>query len=182
MAKGKKSKKIVLSVSDDKVTIPAFSPGSEYSFSVWLNVNSLTGDYQTVINNNNSGGSWNGFVAQIESSTGKMYIGSSIANRIYTSASNYITTGNWIHLVYTQSTTGSALYKNGVLTDSKATVTAPTFSGTWIAGVEVDLGATRYFNGQMDDMRIYNYALTATQVKQIMNDGAINFGPSTGSP
>lgn len=38
------------------------------------------------------------------------------------------------------------------------------------------------FNGQIDDVRIYNYALTAAQVKDIYNNGAIFFGPSTGAP
>lgn len=47
----------------------------------------------------------------------------------------------------------------------------------------------QYFNGQIDpdligidDVRIYNYALTAAQIKNVMNDGAVRFGPSTGSP
>ena len=48
------------------------------------------------------------------------------------------------------------------------------------------------FNDQIDDVRVldneviassaYNYALTATQAKDVMNNGAVNFGPSTGSP
>ncbi|KKQ66701.1 MAG: hypothetical protein US86_C0004G0019 [Candidatus Daviesbacteria bacterium GW2011_GWA2_38_24] len=37
-------------------------------------------------------------------------------------------------------------------------------------------------NGQIDDARVYNYALTASQVKLLMNEGAVRFGPSTGSP
>jgi len=45
-------------------------------------------------------------------------------------------------------------------------------------------------NGQIDpsttlragDVRIYNYALTATQVKDVYNNGAVNFSPVTGSP
>jgi len=35
----------------------------------------------------------------------------------------------------------------------------------------------------VDDVKIYNYALTATQVKNLYNEGsAVRFGPSTGSP
>ena len=36
-------------------------------------------------------------------------------------------------------------------------------------------GGTSYFNGQIDDVRIYNYALTSEQVKQVYNGGAVNF-------
>jgi len=38
------------------------------------------------------------------------------------------------------------------------------------------------FSGQIDDAKIFNYALTATQVKTLYNDGAIRFGPVTGIP
>jgi hypothetical protein len=33
----------------------------------------------------------------------------------------------------------------------------------------------RGFDGQIDDVRIYNYALTETQIKEIMNQGAVSF-------
>jgi len=33
----------------------------------------------------------------------------------------------------------------------------------------------RFFSGQIDDVRIYNYALTPTQIKTIMNSGTVNF-------
>ena len=40
-----------------------------------------------------------------------------------------------------------------------------------------------YFSGQIDDVRVFNYALTATQIKTLFNENAaIRFGPSTGSP
>ena len=32
-----------------------------------------------------------------------------------------------------------------------------------------------YTNGQIDDVRIYNYALTTEQIKQIYNGGVVNF-------
>jgi len=37
--------------------------------------------------------------------------------------------------------------------------------------------------GQIDDVKIYNYALTGTQVKLLYNQNSgIRFGPSTGAP
>ena len=36
-------------------------------------------------------------------------------------------------------------------------------------------GKSGYFNGQIDDVRIYNYGLTTAQVKDIYNGGAVNF-------
>ncbi|KKU99193.1 MAG: hypothetical protein UY33_C0035G0016, partial [Candidatus Amesbacteria bacterium GW2011_GWA1_48_9] len=37
-------------------------------------------------------------------------------------------------------------------------------------------------NGQIDDVKIFNYALTAQQVKTVYNEGAVRFAPLTGSP
>lgn len=43
--------------------------------------------------------------------------------------------------------------------------------------------STSYLNGQIDNVRIYNYALTANQVKILMNQGgALRYGPTLGAP
>ena len=40
---------------------------------------------------------------------------------------------------------------------------------------------SNYWEGLLDDFRVYNYALTAQQIKKIMNnDAAVRFGPDTG--
>lgn len=43
--------------------------------------------------------------------------------------------------------------------------------------------STNYFNGLIDDVRIYNYPLTATQIQTLYNENsALRFGPLTGAP
>lgn len=43
--------------------------------------------------------------------------------------------------------------------------------------------STSYLNGQIDDVRLYNYALTAGQVRNLFNEGAsVRFGPASGNP
>ena len=37
--------------------------------------------------------------------------------------------------------------------------------------------STSYLDGQIDEVKIFNYALTAQQVKDIYNEGAVYFGP-----
>lgn len=61
---------------------------------------------------------------------------------------------------------------------------------------------SKIFNGQVEEVKIFNYALTSTQVKDLykqslpfsnekrkqslrlesLNNGAVNFAPSTGAP
>jgi len=104
---------------------------------------------------------------------------------------------NWQHIVvayeFGQSGTwsgqvsGGALkaYVNGIpatITDNSngnpgtTTVTAGPFNiGTRNNG-------TSPFSGLIDDTRVYNYPLTATQVKTLYNDGTTRYGPATGAP
>ena len=43
--------------------------------------------------------------------------------------------------------------------------------------------STSYFNGLIDDVRLYPYVLTPTQIRTVYNqDSAIRFGPLTGIP
>jgi len=57
-----------------------------------------------------------------------------------------------------------------------------------ITANDMDIGriSTNYGDGLIDDVRLYNYALTTNQIKKIMQDGghgsAARFGPDTGSP
>lgn len=79
------------------------------------------------------------------------------------------------------------LYVDG--SSAASAVTDSTTATTSLANndnVSIGNGGTSYtafdFNGQIDDARIYSYALTPTQVKLLMNEGAARFGPSTGAP
>ncbi len=97
-------------------------------------------------------------------------------------------TGNWIFLTtvirpYTDGWTIKG-YVNGV---EKCSGTHSSFDGPRDTSESVYIGSLngtgRYQNGQIDDVRIYNYALTQEQIKNVMNQGAaIRFGPSEGSP
>ena len=84
--------------------------------------------------------------------------------------------------------TGPTIYVNG---KANGTVTASSWNhivvttGTGITANAIKLGlaGSTYYSGQLDDVQIFNYALTAVQVKQLYNQNAgIRFGPSTGSP
>lgn len=90
-----------------------------------------------------------------------------------------LTDGNWHHVVALFDGTTRAIYVDGRLINSDT----PTSHNTTFADFNIGrTNSTEYFPGQIDDVKIFNYALTATQVRNIMNDGAIRFGPSTGAP
>ena len=44
-------------------------------------------------------------------------------------------------------------------------------------------GGSAWYDGLIDDVRIYNYALSVAQIRKLFNqDAAVRFGPSTGQP
>ena len=54
---------------------------------------------------------------------------------------------------------------------------------SFVIGTRSDLSAGSFFGGQIDNVSVYNYGLTGTQVKTLYNENsAVRFGPLTGSP
>ena len=82
--------------------------------------------------------------------------------------------GTWGHFVVTYDGAKVRIYRNGVFEGSQDSTGTANFSNGFLIGQWT--GSTGYqFNGQIDDIRIYNYALTSEQIKTIYNGGAVNF-------
>jgi len=91
------------------------------------------------------------------------------------------TTGVWQHIVYTKSGTTQRGYKDGALVWSPAVTTSSSVYyksglGLRVGGV-VAYEGTREFNGQLDEVRVYNRALTPSEIKVLYNVGAAKFAP-----
>jgi len=78
--------------------------------------------------------------------------------------------------------TSPTIYVNGI---ANAKVKANAWNhlsvttGTAITSNAIKLGlvGSTYYSGQLDDVQIFNYALTAQQVKTLYTGGAVRFGP-----
>jgi hypothetical protein len=85
--------------------------------------------------------------------------------------------GQWTHIVINQDGTNAKMYVNGELQTATANNTwfgtHPTLSFYIASSLSWD-NIYRY-EGKIDDVRIYNYALTAEQVKEVYNGGAVRF-------
>ena len=84
----------------------------------------------------------------------------------------------WSHVVMTASGSGGStvkIYVNGVeVTNGTEEATSITFdagAGVFL-GIRHNLSATNAFNGQMDDVRAYNRALSAAEISRLYNLGA----------
>ncbi|WP_281298353.1 LamG-like jellyroll fold domain-containing protein [Flavobacterium limnophilum] len=98
------------------------------------------------------------------------FAGSGGNNSIATSHTN----NAWYHYVCTYDGTISKIYKDGVLISSAAT--------TWNTVNNLDKfrlgltenGSTGYFSGAIDDLKIYNYALTQADVNSLFTNNTLS--------
>ncbi|HWW01885.1 MAG TPA: LamG-like jellyroll fold domain-containing protein [Candidatus Acidoferrum sp.] len=89
----------------------------------------------------------------------------------------YVPDNNWHHIAVTYGQTSSdtiSIYVDGVLSAS----TPVTNGWTWPISQELEIGAShdaywKTLNGQMDDFRVYNRVLTATEVGQVFANDAL---------
>lgn len=156
---------------------------NEYSYSVWALTNTLppsgtgsfifySGSYGATqcINTNNNVGVNNGL-------GGNGYNTSSPIQYITYQGTNVITS-QWAHIVLTRSSRAMKLYINCKLikTDSTTYNTFPAYG----ASATVKFGArennTAFFDGKIDDIRVYNRAISNTEVCALFNES----NPTTG--
>ncbi|MBU4331975.1 LamG domain-containing protein, partial [Patescibacteria group bacterium] len=81
----------------------------------------------------------------------------------------------WYHIVATWNTTDKCIYTNGNQIQCIQTAIMPTPTATSVCiGCVKDWDSSRVilFDGLIDDVRIYNYALTPFQIAQEYNDGS----------
>ena len=142
---------------------------SDFSISLWVNLNSLGGastaylfsgagsrDVFMNFNTSNSGG---GISARLYDGT--------VRDVVYSSA----VVGNWYHVVFVRSkTSGLNLYVDGVSRDTNTftgNAQSISFISDGIGGRVQDRNTT---DGKIDQVRIFDSALNATQVESLYNE------------
>jgi hypothetical protein len=147
------------------------SPGPQnFSISVWFKT-TTGGGLLVGFGSSRTGSSGNHDRCLYMNNSGKIYYGiwPGVVKTINTATA--YNDGNWHHAVATTSTTnGSNLYIDGVLQATDATMTtSQSYTGYWRIGYDSVNGWTSqptnfYFTGSLDDIAVYNTALTAAQV------------------
>lgn len=157
---------------DNKISNP-----SDYTIALWVKPHSFTG-WQTAVGqwkiNSNSNG-WAHFGFEKDSNSVSNYINVDSTDRYVIDNSTGIVADEWVHLATTVETDGSEhnmkLYINGSETSST------TYSGDWKTDSNTNIGvsskdpssANNPVDGLIDDLRIYNRALTESKIQKIYN-------------
>lgn len=181
-ATGKRNYSLSLDGTDDKVTSAAFSP--------------LATAAQTTTKF-----SWGGWFYPTTSAASKTLLEKATEFQLTTDSNSMplcgiyysgafnnsaaptqgLTLSAWNHVICAYDGTNINTYLNGRLIKQSANTNSVTAASS-ILYMGQTSGGANFYSGQIDDVKIFNYALTAAQVKDSYNGGAIFFGPLTGSP
>jgi hypothetical protein len=90
-------------------------------------------------------------------------------------ASFSYTTGTWYHVAYVVTPTGYSIYVNGVLVGSGTygTSTPLLYDSNHPIKIGQYGGGSEYFNGMIDEVRIYNRALNAAEIAACFTDSGV---------
>ncbi len=151
-----------------------FAPNS-FSASAWINARTVTGGWRAILEYNRGGSNWFGLWL---SSTGNFHfrVGSDTQN------SNQVLNPNQWYLVtaaYDSTDRKMRLYINGqfdILRTQSSGFTSP-FAAKLTIGVRGSEDA-EYFDGKIDDVRIYNFALSTQEVGALYDGFAADMDSS----
>ncbi|HRN69724.1 MAG TPA: LamG domain-containing protein, partial [Candidatus Woesebacteria bacterium] len=184
---GKRNASLNFDGNDDyvQVTDHVTLKSSAFSVTMWINAHSLNTRQGIVTKRRNSGDGFSDFEwrfgfreeAAATNQNNQLeftWYSSNAADRI--ASKQLFTTDRWYHTVFTHTGTESFIYIDGKLDNTKNTSVAydsnKSGNSLWIGSSRLNL---RPFNGQIDDVKIYNYALTPEQIKLDYNGGAVRF-------
>ena len=124
-------------------------------------------------------GIWTGI--NNDGNSGRIFIdirGTGAPDYLYTPSGKRYDDNKWHNIIVTAKLNN---YVKGYI-DGIEFTSASLGSTNYIDNAPLRIGALKYSDnltefwpGQIDDVRIYNYALTSEQVKQVYNGGAVNF-------
>jgi hypothetical protein len=169
---GSNGKSIVFDGSNDKVTFPnnTISTSAGITAEVWFKTSSGT-KYQDIFDLDDSYGVW---IVTNYSASGKI-------NTSFNTLTGYMTAdyvaNNWYQVVLSGSGTSNFMYLNGVQvgTASQTVATSINLNTARIGNVDGDRAA-EYLVGNVSSLKLYNRALTASEIQQNFNANRSRFG------
>jgi hypothetical protein len=101
---------------------------------------------------------------------------SSGAWQIGATSSSVVPVGSWSHVLCTYDGANIKIYVNGVLKATQPQTGVITSSNATALNIGRDSAGSEYYLGTIDEVRVYGYALSPTQVKVAKNDGIVAYG------
>ena len=112
---------------------------------------------------------------------GLVYFGAELSSNNYNNTglrgTTVLSPGTRDYVAFTQGSRDIKIYLNGKL-EGSTTLTFDTPNTAATVDIGRNASNSFFFNGRIDDVRMYNYALSATEIKKVMNEASsVRFGP-----
>ncbi|MCX6249139.1 MAG: lectin-like protein [Bacteroidetes bacterium] len=167
--------------TNDYVALPALNFNStNFTIEGWVRWDALTGSWTRFFDFGNGQANNNILVANPPNSNTlrfDIYNGGSDAGQTL-GVDNVLYPGQYYHIAAVANAGTMYLYVNGVLVGSISGVTVPNVNRTLCYLGHSNFSGEGYFNGQMDEVRIWNVARSASQISNDMIDQSL--GAETG--
>lgn len=150
----------------------AIKPTSDISFGGWIYISS-TSSYQMMMAKGENSGDTRSYEMRCFGTTTKIEVQMRIgAAYIQARTSSAIGTGAWKHVIFTRTGTTQAIYVDGTSVGLEVNVTqsgniAYSTDALWLGQRN---GGLR-FNGRLDEIGVWNVALSSTEVAELYNSG-----------
>ncbi|WP_339611906.1 HYR domain-containing protein [uncultured Xanthomarina sp.] len=159
--------------TDDSVNFAnSYNLSGNFSIEAWIKPNAINGSIQTILSKRNANNFATGYDLRLVNNTISFHAnGSNIS-------ANGITSNRWYHIAVTYNGTNYTLYVDGVQRNSTAGPNPATNNFNMLLGAmsRVNNTPTNYYNGWIDEVRIWNTNLSTTQIRQMMNQEIQNNG------
>ncbi|CDF78851.1 hypothetical protein BN863_11390 [Formosa agariphila KMM 3901] len=143
-----------------------------FSIEIWVKPNSTNGS-QTLFSKRSITNSTSGYDLTINNGTS---IAFNWGNNNNISATG-LSTSRWYHIAVTYNGSGYKLYIDGILKASKTGDGPQSNTSLALLGaIQDSVLPSNYFNGWLDELRIWNTALSADQIREMMNQEIENNG------
>jgi hypothetical protein len=161
--------------SGDYITTPqVINANSSFSLSMWVNPVDVSGCmlYVNAINNGFA------FGYDIDNTTQGLGVWKAGVGTLFTSG-NDVTANTWQHLVLTYDGSGNwEIYKDGVSIHSQSSTTY-TFASATNSYIGRDFSTSFDYNGKIDQFRIFNKALSSSEVTTLYGENNTSTTKST---
>ncbi|MEN6424783.1 MAG: LamG domain-containing protein, partial [Phycisphaerales bacterium] len=162
--------------SNDVVVVPhaddlRFGANAAYTIAAWVNMTIRPGHWSGIVTKGRDSSNWYG----IWVNDGNLWcFGHQPNNQL----GSQVEPGVWVHVVMAYNNGNKRIYLNGVLdSDATASASGDNTSELWFGAAK---GVTEFAPAKIDDIRIYNHAVTDAEIQKIMKgtaDAPIAYDP-----
>lgn len=166
---------------NDFISTPnlATSNADNWAMTAWVKPNSISQIMGTIMHNGfDNGSTGNGYgmlMADGGSGTGNTLTGLFSGVSFYNSGGIFSTNNIWYHITMTRISGVTKFYINGEQTSNTSTTMPSSPVGNLIIG---SMNGIRFWNGGIDDVKVYSSGLTTSEVQTIYINESVNNAPT----